>query len=344
VTSRLPAEWEPQSGIMLTWPHAKTDWAANLLQVESVFVDITRHISRFQSVVIACFDYEHKKHIADLLEQNNVNSNNCHLYLAASNDSWARDHGPITILNNGAFELLDFTFNGWGNKYPSDLDNQITSELYHANAFNNTVKRKKIDIVLEGGSIETDGRGTLLTTAPCLLSPQRNPGQGKNNIEDLLRKYLHVQRIIWLNHGCLQGDDTDGHIDTLARFADPETILYVASNDPDDINYQPLSLMEMEIKSLRQIDKKPYRLVRLPSITLRNSEGQYLPASYANFLILNKAVLVPVYDLDSDSQVLEIFNDCFVDRKIFGINCRELIQQNGSLHCVTMHFPQGVVT
>ena len=343
MTFRLPAEWEPQSGLMLTWPHDKTDWANLLDEVEPVFTEITRHVSQSQAVLIVCRDNEHKKHISGLLEKTNSSHYNCHYFLAASNDSWARDHGPITILNDGEPELLDFTFNGWGNKYPANLDNLITSELYREHAFNE-IPLKKLGFVMEGGSIETDGKGTLLTTSSCLLSPQRNPGLSRSEIEKKLQEYLHVQRIFWLNHGHLRGDDTDGHIDTLARFIDAETILYIASNDPLDPNYESLSLMEKELKSLKKINGMPYNLVPLPAIAIKNSDGQYLPASYANFLITNDTVLVPVYDIGMDAAVMDIFKKCFVNRKIVAINCRTLVQQYGNLHCIAMHLPQGVVS
>jgi agmatine deiminase len=342
VTFRLPAEWEPQAGLMLTWPHDKTDWTTILDTVEPVFVEIARHVSQFQAVMIVCRDNEHRKHVTGLLEKTGSGCNNCYFYLAASNDSWARDHGPVTVLNNGAPELLDFTFNGWGNKYSADLDNQITSVLYNTHAFND-IPLKKIEFVLEGGSIETDGRGTLLTTASCLLSPQRNPGLTRNEIEDKLKEYLHVQRIIWLDNSPLQGDDTDGHIDTLVRFADAETMMYVASNNPVDPNYQSLTLMENKLKDIKQINGKPYHLIPLPSIIIKNDEGQHLPASYANFLITNDMVLVPAYSVRTDAEVTEIFKKCFADRKIISINCSALIQQLGSLHCITMHLPQGVI-
>ena len=342
MTFRLPAEWEHQSGIMLTWPHDKTDWAEILGEVEPVFIEITRHISEFQLVLIVCRDNEHKNHIAQSLEEIKVNHNNCRFYLAASNDSWARDHGPVTVLEEERPELLDFTFNGWGNKYSANLDNQITTELYKARAFND-ILLKKIEFVLEGGSIETDGAGTLLTTSSCMLSPQRNLGLSREKIEKKLREYLHVQRIIWLNHGHLRGDDTDGHIDNLARFVDAETILYIASDDPSNPDYESLSMMEKELRSIKQINGEPYRLIQLPAIVIKDSDGQYLPASYANFLITNEAVLVPIYGIGTDTEVLDIFNKCFVNRKIIGINCRTLIRQYGSLHCITMHLPQGVI-
>ena len=342
MTSRLPAEWEPQSGIMLTWPHEKTDWAELLDEVEPVFIEICRHVSEFQLVLIVCRDDEHKNHIGRLLNVTGANYSNCRFYLAESNDSWARDHGPVTILDDGRPVLLDFMFNGWGNKYPANLDNRITADLYYAHAFD-AVVLKKTEFVLEGGSIETDGAGTLLTTASCLLSPHRNPGFSRIEVEKKLIEFLHVQRVIWLHHGYIPGDDTDGHIDNLARFVDAETILYIASNDPSDPNFESLSLMEKELRSARQINGKPYHLIKLPAIVVRDANGQFLPASYANFLITNEAVLVPVYGAGTDMEALDIFNKCFVDRKIVAVNCSSLIRQYGSLHCTTMHLPKGVI-
>jgi agmatine deiminase len=239
--------------------------------------------------------------------------------------------------------LLDFTFNGWGNKYPADLDNRITTTLYKAGAFGKT-PCQGIDFILEGGSIETDGQGTLMTTVSCLLSKHRNPGLGKKEIEAKLSEFLGADNIIWIHHGQLAGDDTDGHIDTLARFANDETILYVTSNESDDPNFASLNRMEEELQGLTKKNGKPYKLVSLPSPVITNAEGNYLPASYANFLIINHAVLVPVYGLETDAGVIKIFKECFVNRKIIPVNCRPLIQQYGSLHCITMHLPQGVVS
>ncbi len=342
VNIRLPAEWEPQSAIMLTWPHSATDWQTWLDEVEPVYIEITRQVSFHEKIIIACHDKTHKTHIETLLSQQGISVDKYRLYIAPSNDSWARDHGPITVMTGQQPRLLDFTFNGWGNKYPADLDNRITSTLYEEGAFGKT-PYKEIDFVLEGGSIETDGKGTLLTTVSCLLSKQRNPGLGKKEIETKLTEYLGANHIIWIQHGQLPGDDTDGHIDTLVRFANDETILYVASDDTDDPDFASLKLMAEELQGLTKMNGTPYKLVPLPSPVITNAGGNYLPASYANFLIINNAVLVPIYGMDTDEGVIKIFKECFVDRKIIPVNCRPLIQQYGSLHCITMHLPQGVI-
>jgi agmatine/peptidylarginine deiminase len=339
---RLPAEWERQSALMLTWPHPDTDWYPILHEVEPVFVEISLHAGQRQRVIIVCHDEAQSRHVGELLGAQGISPDKYTLYIAPSNDSWARDHGPISVLRDHQPQLLDFTFNGWGEKFSADLDNRITSRLHQAGAFGDT-PLQTIDFVLEGGSIETDGQGTLLTTTSCLLSPRRNPGLAKTDIEKRLRQYLNVQRILWLEHGHLQGDDTDGHIDTLARFANPETILYVASTDPADPNHASLQRMAEELKRLAQPNGDPYHLVPLPAPVIRDDAGHCLPASYANFLIINDAVLVPLYGMAMDNPALEIFGKSFVRRKIIGINCRPLIQQYGSLHCVTMQLPAGIV-
>ena len=327
---------------MLTWPHAATDWQPLLQEVEPVYIEITRQISKYESVFIICNDSIHKKQILNLLTEQEINSDSYQLHTAPSNDSWTRDHGPISVIVNQKPMLLDFTFNGWGNKYPADKDNHITSVLHNAGAFGKT-DLKKIDFVLEGGSIESDGAGTLLTTTSCLLSKQRNPGLSMEEIDKKLSEYLGATRIFWFKHGQLLGDDTDGHIDTLIRFANQETIMYVTTDDPDNPNYESLKLMADELHQLKQINGKSYRLIPLPSPVITNEDGQYLPASYANFLIINHAVLVPIYGIETDYRVINTFKECFDDRNIIPINCRPLIKQYGSLHCITMHLPKGVI-
>lgn len=340
--NRLPAEWEHQSGLMLTWPHPATDWPPYLEEAETVFTDIALHTGACQDVLITCHDAEHRSHVQSLLEKAAVDTARCRLHLAASNDSWVRDHGPITVIVDGAPVLLDFTFNGWGNKYPADKDNRINRTLLAAGAFN-SCPMHSLDFVLEGGSLESDGRGTLLTTSSCLLSAQRNSGYNEAGIEHFLKKHLYLERIIWLRHGHLQGDDTDGHIDTLVRFADPHTLLYVDAGTPDNPNHASLEKMHRELSGLRRPDGRPYRLIALPCPVVKSEDARILPASYANFVFINHAVLVPQYGVETDAEVLDIFRKCFPDRTITAIDCRPLIRQYGSLHCVTMNLPEGVL-
>jgi len=340
---RLPAEWERQSGIMLTWPHHHTDWCPILAEVETVFVEISYHISRFEKLLIVCYDNDHQTHIQQLLAQSATNMQQVIFHICKSNDSWARDHGPISIINDHQLQIIDFQFNGWGNKYPADLDNNITQCLFKQNTFL-TNKFERTDFVLEGGSIESDGMGTLLTTSACLLSTQRNPGLSRSEIETELKQKLGFNRLLWLEDGALEGDDTDSHIDTLVRFCDPETIMYQSCDDTNDAHFNSLKAMSEELKELTTIDNKPYKLVELPlPKAIYNQQGQRLPASYANFLIINDAVLVPVYDDQADSIVIEKFKTTFNNREIIPINACALLQQFGSIHCLTMQLAEGLI-
>ena len=335
----LPAEWDTQSGIMLTWPHAHGDWSDQLPEIEKVFVSIAHAISRYEAVIIACFDDTHSQHVRTLLGTNDAIA----LYIAESNDSWVRDHGPLTVWQHNKLILLDFIFNGWGNKYPAELDNGLSRKLHADNAFSQTAMAS-IDMVLEGGSIDSDGDGTLLTTSRCLLAPTRNGNTSKSATERLLQSHLGAETVLWLDNGELAGDDTDGHIDMLARFCASDMICYMHCDDTTDFHYSPLHKMAIELEAFRQPSGEPYQLVSLPlPDALYASNGQRLPASYANFLIINSAVLVPVYGVKQDETACATLADCFPGRQIVPINCRALIEQHGSLHCVTMQLPAGVL-
>lgn len=340
---RLPAEWAAQSAVLLTWPHGRGDWKPWLDRVEPVFVAIAREVTRRERLVVACLDADHRDEVRTRLSAGGADMSRVALHLVPSNDSWVRDHGPVTVYRDGEPVLLDFTFNGWGRKYDARLDNRITGELHGLGAFGAT-ERKVVDLVLEGGSIESDGEGTLLTTSKCLLSPERNPQYDCVGLEGIFAREFGVTRVLWLKEGHLAGDDTDGHIDTLARFCDPHTIAYVSCNDPADEHYESLKAMAAELREFRDNDGNPYRLVALPLPAPKRSEdGDRLPATHANFLIINGAVLVPVYDDPTDAVALERLADCFPDREIVPIDCLPLIRQFGSLHCVTMQIPAGVV-
>ena len=340
----FPPEWAPQSGVMLTWPHAHSDWQPFLGEVEPVFADIAFHITRHERLLISCWDENHREHIESRLNEHAVDLTQVRFHIVRSNDTWARDHGPITIRNQGQPILLDFTFNGWGNKYDAKLDNAITRQLCRQNAFGDTCL-ESINLVLEGGSIETDGQGTLLSTSRCLLSPHRNPSLDKPQIEAQLSQLLGVHRFLWLRNGHLAGDDTDSHIDTLARFCSEDTICYISCNDPHDEHYSALQAMANELAEFKQANGEPYTLVPLPMThAIHNNDGTRLPATYANFLIINNAVLVPTYEDEHDSLALERLGQCFPQREIIAIDCKPLIEQYGSLHCVTMQLPAGVLS
>jgi agmatine/peptidylarginine deiminase len=259
-----------------------------------------------------------------------------------SNDTWARDSGVISILVNEKPHIYDFTFNGWGLKFAANLDNQINRQLYKQKTFLPKVRYQGMKhYVLEGGSIETDGVGTILTTPSCLLSVNRNDFTPKSDIEEHLKVVFNVNRVFWIEHGCLDGDDTDGHIDTLARFCDTHTIAYVQCTDPDDPHFEALQKMEGELQALRHQDRLPYRLVPLPMADAVSDGNRRLPATYANFLIINSAVLLPFYGSPKDEIARQALQPLFSGREIIGIDCRPLIKQHGSLHCTAMHFPEG---
>ena len=285
----LPAEWHPQSVVQLTWPHPATDWQADLDQVVACFQQIAHEIASRQPLLVVC-------HNADQIR---VQLTHCppdrvDFYEIATNDTWARDHSGITVLEAENPVLLDFQFNGWGLKFPANLDNQITRQLYEQGAFPGMDYRSMKQFVLEGGSIESDGVGTLLTTEACLLSANRNDSLTRDEIELFLKETFGLQRVLWLRHGYLAGDDTDSHVDTLARFCDAHTIAYVQCVDSADEHFEALRRMEEELQAFRTTEGQPYRLIPLPMAeAVRDEDGNRLPATYANFLIINEAVLLP---------------------------------------------------
>ncbi|MBI3187184.1 MAG: agmatine deiminase family protein [Gammaproteobacteria bacterium] len=338
---RLLAEWENQSAVMLTWPHDQTDWAWILGEVDTVYGEISRAISRHERLLIVYRDAAHKQHIENVIADSSA-IKACVFVQCASNDSWARDHGPISVMQQGKPVLLDFQFNGWGGKYESTLDNAISKHIHDQGIFKCVFNT--LTLILEGGSIESDGVGTLLTTEQCLLTPTRNPGLSKSDIEKILISEFGLKRILWLSEGHLAGDDTDAHIDTLARFCNPQTIAYCTCDDTDDEHYTGLKAMEKQLKAFRTASNQPYTLVPLPIPAARYAEdGRRLPATYANFLIINKAVLVPVYDDSHDAIALENLRTAFPQHEIIAINCVPIIKQYGSLHCLTMQLAAGVI-
>ncbi|MDR2878004.1 MAG: agmatine deiminase family protein [Chromatiales bacterium] len=341
---KLPAEWAPQSGVMLTWPRPDSDWEDHLPEAEAALAELTAQISRREQVLISCDDQTHQRHITTLLTTAGADHAAITFQFVPANDVWVRDHGPITVLADGKPLLLDFTFNGWGGKYAAELDNHLTRTLHSAGVFGDTPITSS-RFVLEGGSIDSDGEGTLLTTTSCLLGPGRNLGWSRQQIEEELRETLGIDRVLWLKHGWLAGDDTDGHVDMLARFCDANTIAYTACHDAADEHYPELNAMAAELAALRDGDGKPYKLIALPLPAARfNEDGKRLPASYANFLIINGAVLLPVYDdKNTDAYALAALRAAFPHHEIVAVPALALIRQYGSLHCATMQLPQGVL-
>ena len=335
----LPAEWAWQSGVMLTWPHQGTDWADLLEEVETCFIAIAKVISEQEKLLIICPDKSSlERKLGDCKTENIV------FIELPSNDTWARDHGAISVVVDGQINLYDFAFNGWGMKFAANFDNQLTAALYHKSVFKDEIRYANLQqLVLEGGSIESDGEGTLLTTRECLLSANRNQHLSETEIEKQLVQLFGLKQVLWLSSGYLAGDDTDSHVDTLARFCDPQTIAYVKCTDPDDEHYDALNSMEQELMAFRRWDHQPYQLIPLPMADAVFDGQDRLPATYANFLIINNVVLVPFYNSPKDEIAAARLGKAFPGREIVGIDCRPLIKQHGSLHCVTMQFPDGVL-
>ncbi|MEM5786176.1 MAG: agmatine deiminase family protein [Syntrophobacteraceae bacterium] len=337
---RLPAEWEEQDGVLMAWPHSETDWGSDLDAVRRVTIDIAREITKSERLVVAAPDPEEAWRA---LRNGGISPDRVQVYSIETNDTWARDFGPITIIENNEPVLLDFGFNGWGLKFPADLDNQITRKLHKHRAFGSR-RLETVGLVLEGGSIESDGRGTILTTAQCLLSPNRNPHLDRSDIEAFFIEKLGAERVLWIEAGHLAGDDTDAHVDTLARFCPGDTIVYTACDDAADEHCAPLREMAEGLKSLRTAEGRPYGLIPLPwPSACHDEQGQRVPATYANFLIINGSVLVPTYGCKQDSEAIEIIARVFPDRRVTGIPCLPLLTGRGSLHCITMQIPKGVL-
>jgi agmatine/peptidylarginine deiminase len=327
---------------MLTWPHPHGDWADSLDAIEALFVELATAIAAHQRLLIVCYDAAHREHVRHRLSHTDTRILEAARFaLQASDDSWARDHGPITVFEDSQAVLLDFQFNGWGGKFAAERDNRITAGLVEQGILTTSCRHQ--GTILEGGSIDTDGEGTLLTTTRCLLAPNRNPDMDRAGWEQLFRDQFGISRTLWLEEGALLGDDTDGHIDMLARFCDPATIAYSSCEYRDDPQFGGLQAMAEALTRLRRANDAPYRLVPLPvPAPLFDAEGDRLPASYANFLIINGAVLVPIYGVAEDAIALQRLSQCFPGRVVHPVDCRAAIAQHGSLHCLTMQLPQGV--
>jgi agmatine/peptidylarginine deiminase len=339
---RLPAEWEPQSAVMLAWPHPASDWAAHYDAVEHTYVDIVAAVSAEESALVVCRDEGLRARALAQCERRRLPIERIRFAVVSYDDTWLRDTGPLCVLRGEKAELADFTFNAWGEKYPCENDDALSRRL-HAQGCLGEAPLHSHRLVLEGGSVETDGRGTLLTTISALLAPTRNPGMTQADVERTLRETLGFDRILWLAHGHIEGDDTDGHIDTLARFCDAHSIAHSACIDREDIHWKPLQALAEELTALRTREGTPYRLIPLPlPRPIRDAAGRRLPANYANFLIINNAVLVPTYQDPADAVALERLAAVFPDRQVQGIDCRALVHQYGSLHCMTMQLPKAL--
>ncbi len=341
IQRRYLPEWAEQEAVLLAWPHKRTDWAGVMPEIEATYAELASKISRHQPVIIIAPDDS----IIDKIRQEGVKERILFIQLD-TNDTWIRDYGPIAVVEPPGLVLNNYHFNAWGGKYPHELDNLVTERLFGKDGMlpENVRLVDHNDFVLEGGSIETNGHGLLLTTERCLLSANRNPGLSRGVIEQKLKSDLGVRSVIWLEHGYLTGDDTDGHIDTLARFCNERTIAYVQCTDPADPDFPGLFQMEQQLhKEVNNLGIGA-RLVPLPMPQpVLDERGTRLPATYANFLIINGAVMVPTYGCKNDGVALETIGGLFPEREVVGIDARVLIKQGGSIHCATMQLPKGSI-
>lgn len=332
------AEWDQQDGILVAWPHAGTDWAYMLDEVTACYVEMCKAILQDdERLVIVAPDADDVRSALGA----DVDWSRIDIAELPTNDTWVRDYGPITVWRDGGMALADFTFNAWGMKFAADCDNLVTSRLYDRGTFHLPLVNNR-DLVLEGGSIETDGNGTVMTTTCCLTAPNRNDALSREQLEQALLDRLGCIKMLWLEHGELTGDDTDGHIDTLARFAPGGIILYNGCDDPEDEHFEALMKMEEDLKQFTDVDGNHYHLVKLPLPDAIYDEISRLPATYANFLVTNHQVLVPVYGQpEKDLKACQLIGEAFPGRRVIGIDCRPLVCQHGSLHCATMQLPKG---
>lgn len=341
-STRLLPEWVEQSAVLLAWPYAEGDFSPWLAEVEATYTAIASEIARREILIVACRSGEHQRHIEAILNTAGLEAEHLRFARIAYNDVWIRDTAPLTVIGADGLRLLDFRFNGWGGKYAHADDAQLARNLHDSGILGGT-PLDAIDFVLEGGSIETDGMGTLMTTTLCLLNPNRNPAFSLSQIEAQLKTRLGAEQVLWLTRGHAEGDDTDAHIDTLARFCSPDTIAYTACDQTDDPLYEEFQAMAAQLATFTNRAAQPYRLIPLPiPAPIRDEEGARLPATYANFLMINDAVLVPVYHDPADEVALERLAGCFPGREIIPIDCLPLIRQYGSLHCMTMQFPAAI--
>lgn len=335
---QLIPETAPLDGVLLTWPHPGMGWHNRLEDVYRNFIAMAVAISKHSRLLIAINDLAEKVVLQKQLTDHGVDPDRLLIMPARSNDVWARDHGPIAIADDGRLRLLDFQFNGWGGKFPAALDNLLTRRLAEQNAFNADLLT--LDMVLEGGSIDTNGK-LLLTTKDCLLNPNRNPYLTQDDIEFRLRQWFGVDHVIWVENGHMLGDDTDSHVDTIARLVH-QTLIFQGCTDVRDPHFNSLNLLEQELISVA--DKHQLSLVALPlPKPIYGDEDERLPASYANFLVVNQAIILPIYGCEEDAKAITILRQALPDYKVEPVNCSALVRQYGSLHCATMQLPEGTL-
>ena len=334
---RLPAEWEKQSAVQLTWPHDKDIWQEDFPKIINLFVSLSKIMISHTRLIIICLKATDIKYYFTEKEKKRI-----FFIEAKSNDIWTRDHGFISLKAKQNIFLLNFIFNGWGLKFVANHDNLLNLKLKQSSIFSEKVSFKDVSLVFEGGSIDSNGNGEALTTSTCIFSLNRNEYIPKANLIKNLKDTFNLSKLHLLDHGHLQGDDTDSHIDMLARFVNENTIVHAVCNDKNDNHYESLQKMKVELEEISNSKGQKYNLIGIP-IGKVIKEDARLPASYINFLLINGAVLVPQYNVPEDKIAIEIFSKLFKNRIVIPFNCTLLIRQGGSLHCATMNFYEGTL-
>ena len=331
-------EWHQQVASVIVWPHQYSDWLPRLTKITKTYLEMAKVISHIQPLIIVHYDHEHKNLIEEL-----CSSNNCHMQFISfveikTNDTWIRDYGPQFVSDSQSLIYLDMEFNAWGEHYTYDLDNAFSENFYKA--LNQTkMEYARIPLVVEGGNLDFNSQGILLTNLACIKRNNPNKSYTDTDLIEQLKNIFHAKQVIGLNSHALTGDDTGGHIDTLARFINDEVIVHAATLNSDDPNHSCLQSLSKQLKS----NKQTCQLVpiELPSTPVQTQDGDYLPTSYINFVFLNEFLLVPLYNDPNDAIALKTFSTLCPDRNIIGIDASELIQQFGSLHCATLHLPKN---
>lgn len=332
----FPAEWSRHRATWISWPHNPETWPGGIESIFDGYLHFIKEIIKHERVCINVANLDMQETARKMMVDKNIDSGKIEFYQHPTNDAWCRDHGPCFLAHpDGSKIVVGWEYNAWGAKYPPyDLDNAIPDAV----AISLNLDILKPGLVLEGGSVEFNGEGTVITTTKCLLNPNRNPGVSREIIEQKLINFFGVQQVLWLEHG-IAGDDTDGHIDTIARFVNPQTVVTVLEEDPNEINYGPLQENYHELKKMKLLDGRQLEVIPLPMPGPKYNAGQRLPASYANFYICNDAVLLPTYRDPKDKVALSLLTDIFKDREVVGIDCLEIIRGLGGLHCLCMQEP-----
>lgn len=335
-------EWTACDGILLALPEAHTDWHYILDEARAQYRRLVNALTgEGEHVVLLCTCLDEARSLFDEDDTDDIT-----FVETKYNDTWTRDYGPLTILKHGDLRCLDFGFNGWGLKFAADRDNQVNRHLKEKGVFTKGIYRNETGFILEGGSVDTDGKGTILTTTRCLCSPNRNGYLNKAEADSRLRKYLGAEHVLFLDYGALIGDDTDSHIDTLARMAPDNIILFTGCREVEDPQFEELLKMRAQLSMFRNAEGEAYNLVELPLPSpIYDENGERLPATYANYLVTDKTIFMPTYaQPEKDELAMQTVRIAFPAHKVVGVDCRTLIKQHGSLHCATMQLPKGVLS